>query len=150
MDNPIQAMSKRIQDAFQERVAKRRDMARKMQRNLAADVVDLESAGVTMAEDAVEEAKEAAKDKEADPLANVTGKTLRTIGGDKQFFKLVTAADLERHTKSRLRRESQAQRGAHAQVRERAAAIKSSKLAAAQAAQAQAQLLEMGAAQTAL
>ncbi len=134
MDNAFERYKKKAKDLYQSRVAKRREMARKMQRNLAADVVELED-GAVMNDLALEEAKEAAKDKEADPLANVTAKSLRSIGGDKTFFKLVTAEDLEKQTKSRIKRERRAQLSAQAQLKARASVSRSAKQAAALAAQ---------------
>ena len=135
MDNAMERYKKKAKDLYQSRVKKRREMARKMQRNLEAEVVELEDGAVMddMAL-ALAEAKEAAKDKEADPLENVNAKTLRSIGGDKSFFKLVTADDLEKQTKSRLKRERKALADAQSQLRERAASAKSSKTAAALAA----------------
>jgi len=133
MDNVFERYKNQIKDVYQSRVKKRREMARKMQRNLEAEVVELDE-GAVMDEMALAEAQEAAKDKEADPLENVNAKTLRGIGGDKTFFKLVTAEDLEKQTKARVKRENKAHADAKRQLRERAAASQSAKAAAALAA----------------
>ena len=129
VDHTAARLRKQMADYYENRVAKRREMARKMQRNLAAEVVDLTD-GVVLAEDAMEDERAKAEDREAFEFDGIDAGGLRELGRDRGFFRLIRPEDLKAATAARVRKDV----AAHDAVAAARAAAGAAKAAQAEAA----------------